>query len=187
MLRDGKKVNKSLFSMDYEVSERGFDRDIQDIRLMLSDMGIYDEVLYDKSDNTYYLTGQECYQLDEAESYILVKLLLNSNAFRKDEAEGLIETLVLATDKHKRKLLIEKLKPDMELYDNKNHEKAIVKLIQDLSNCIIAEHRLEIYCRDKSYRVKPIRILCEKNRFKLYCKNDDIVLNVEEIDRFDIL
>lgn len=172
LLRDGKKINKSLFSMDLNVSERGFDRDIQAIRCMLSDMGIYDEIVYDRSDNTYYLTGQDYRQLDEAESYIFAKLLLGGKGFRKDEAEKLLEALVFATDRHKRTAFAQKLEDGIEEYKDIGHNQPIVKLIHDLSNCIVMDRRISLMYSKKQYRVKPIKILFEKAGFILVAENE---------------
>lgn len=177
LLRDGIRVNKSTFSLDYEVSERGFDRDIQDIRLMLSDMGIYDEVVYDKSDNAYYMTGQENHHLDETDAFIFAKLLLDSKGFRKDETDELLENLIKATDKHKKKLLSKKLEADMEHYEAASHNQPIVKLIQDLSNCIMTEKQISLSYNGKDYRVKPQSITFEKS---------GVVLNTADADKKEV-
>lgn len=172
LLREGKKVSKTIFSMDCEVSERGFDRDIQDIRLMLSDMGIYDEILYDKIDNTYYLTGQDYHQLDETEAYIFAKLLLSGRGFRKDEAEKLLDALAFATDRNKRTVLARKLTEDINEYKDIGHNQPIVKLIQDLSNCIVMDRRISLEYKEKNHKVKPVNILFEKAGFMLVAENE---------------
>lgn len=190
LLRDGKKINKTLFSLDYEVSERGFDRDIQDIRLMLGDMGIYDEIIYDKSDNTYYLTGQDYYQLDETSAFIFGKLLLSSKDFREDETEELLKSLSLVTDKHKRSLLSQKFNTDTLRCDEKNNKNAIVKLIHDLSNCILNQWRISLCYNKKTYIVKPTNINFDKSGFVLYAEDKNKELQsflIKKIAEFKVI
>ena len=190
LFQDGKKINKTLFSLDYEVSERGFDRDIQDIRLMLSDMGIYDEVLYDKSDNTYYLTGRDYHQLDETSAFIFGKLLLSSKDFRKDETEELLKTLVSVTDKHKRSTLSQKFNTDMLQINAANNKNAIVKLIQDLSNCILTQRKISLCYNKKAYMVKPININFDKSGFVLYAEDKNKELQsflIKKITEFKVI
>lgn len=59
----GKNLNKENFCEENGISERSFDRDIEDIRLFLSDEQAYCELEYDRKNNTYYLTqtlGKKC-------------------------------------------------------------------------------------------------------------------------------
>lgn len=53
-LINGKVVNKTTFSINCKISERTFDRDIQDIRLFLSEKFSPTELLFDKSKNGYF-------------------------------------------------------------------------------------------------------------------------------------
>ena len=47
-LCDGVEVDKASFCIEHGISERSFDRDIEDIRLFLNEIYSGDDVIYDK-------------------------------------------------------------------------------------------------------------------------------------------
>lgn len=57
-LTQGKNVNKFEFCMETDCLPRTFDRDIEDVRLYLSEMYEGRELLYDRNGNFYYLSGK---------------------------------------------------------------------------------------------------------------------------------
>lgn len=69
-LAQGKKVNKLNFCMEVDCLERTFDRDIEDIRLYLSEFFCTQELIYDRLENVYYFTNSNRYLLEE-EEYLL--------------------------------------------------------------------------------------------------------------------
>lgn len=62
-LSRGEKINKQAFCDQYEVSKRTFDRDINDIRMFLSEIFTSSELVFDHYRNEYYLS--DCRAIDE--------------------------------------------------------------------------------------------------------------------------
>ena len=54
-LISGEKVNKKSFCNEVQCLPRSFDRDIEDIRLFLSELYISDELVYSRTSNAYFL------------------------------------------------------------------------------------------------------------------------------------
>ncbi len=58
-LIQGKSVNKHAFIEKYELNERSFERDIKTLRNFLMEMHIASEIVFDRRENTYYLSSWE--------------------------------------------------------------------------------------------------------------------------------
>ena len=74
----GYKVNKQLFCLEEGITERSFDRDIQDVRSYLSEKQPYCKVLYDRVNNNYYMTHTLGKKLESEETLFLINVLLNT-------------------------------------------------------------------------------------------------------------
>ncbi|MDD2426285.1 MAG: hypothetical protein PHU00_09745, partial [Bacteroidales bacterium] len=95
-LLNGQYIDKITFSLDHGINERTFDRDIEDVRLFLSDSFSLSELVFDKETCSYYLTGDKPKYLDRMDAVIIGKILLSGNSLRKDEADGLLNALFSA-------------------------------------------------------------------------------------------
>ena len=93
-LLKGELVDKITYSLEYGVNERTFDRDIEEIRMFLSETYSSDELLFDRETNTYYLTGRRPQYIDRMDATVISKILLESKAFCTVEMQGLIDTIL---------------------------------------------------------------------------------------------
>ena len=71
--------------MQTESTGRTFDRDIEDVRLYLSEDYSTKEVIYDRSNNCYVLSGVTKQDLEISEYRFIERLLIQSELLRKDE------------------------------------------------------------------------------------------------------
>lgn len=56
-LSRGERVNKSNFCLEYKITGRTFDRDVEDIRLFLSELYTSSELVFDRATNSYIITN----------------------------------------------------------------------------------------------------------------------------------
>ncbi len=196
MLAKGNKVYKSIFSMEHEINERSFDRDIEDIRLFLSEIYSPNELVFDKAENAYYITGQTRSEIDSGEAYVLAKTLLGSKALRKDEAEGIVESLIGVVSNKEARILKSKLSNDVISYDGGKHDKAILKFIRDLSNCIFENKYIKMKYHISEQNVQEIEVYpkdiqCENSQFVLYASktkaDNPTKYLIDKIEEFEII
>ena len=88
-LLNGEHIDKAAFSLEHNITERSFDRDVEDIRLFLSEIFSSSELLFDKISGTYYLTGEQPQYIDRMEAVTIGRILLSSTSLRYDEMMGL--------------------------------------------------------------------------------------------------
>ena len=130
-LMKGNIVYKASYSVDFDVSERSFDRDIQDIRLFLSDSFSGLELIYDEKQRGYYIKNlAEKREIAIGECYILTKLLLDSRPLRTDDQSEIVKIMLSQLPRQSRNRVLPVLQhtpaPPERL------DKASVKLVEDL-------------------------------------------------------
>ena len=192
----GHKVSKFLFSMEHGINERSFDRDIEDIRLFLSEIYSPEELVFDKVENAYYITGQTRSEIDSGEAYVLAKTLLGSKALRKDEAEGIVESLIGVVSNKEARFLKSKLANDVISYDGVKHDKAILKFVRDLSNCIFENKHIRMKYHATKGTIEEIElypkdIQCVNSQFVLTASllktDDEKKYIIDKIEEFEII
>jgi len=130
----GEGVNKTVFCIENECSARAFDRDIEDIRLYLSESYSVSELIYDRSRNVYYLSGAERTNLESVEYLFVEQILRDMAVLRKDEFEILTAHLLSNTEKTKS---FDWLKQEEHNgYKSPSHNKALLKIHGDLVTVI---------------------------------------------------
>ena len=142
-LLTGKKVSKQTFCVDQEINERSFDRDIEDIRLFLSEELPYCELLYDRINKNYYLSHTIGSTLTGEESLFLSNALLAQKNVRSDELNGMLESLINITDFSRRNLIYKLLKKRNRLNNDPNSN-AILKMHWDLERAIFNCNQIEL-------------------------------------------
>lgn len=153
----GEPVSKLSFCMETDTSERNFDRDIEDIRLYLSEMYQVDEVLYDRSNNNYYLSGVQRQELEIIEYRFLEHMLIESKVLRRDELAGILYRLASNTKNINR--YIEKGITSLENYEDM-HSAALLKMHGDIEMMIRDKQAIGIRCLVDKELIEKVVIPC---------------------------
>lgn len=131
----GHIVSKEDFCREYEVTQRSFDRDIEDIRLFLSEAYSGSELRYDRKRNGYFLTNLNVSkELTSMEIILLLTILRESRALRTDEFDGLTESVIETSEQWKKKETKEIAKKIKEKYQPVNHKKSFDEVVLGFTN-----------------------------------------------------
>lgn len=133
-LMQGEKIGKIRFCMETNSLPRTFDRDIEDIRIYLSESYDHRELIYDRQKSVYYLTSSQTKSLERMEYLFLERILLDTRILRFDEMDVLLSHLAENTDVSFSMKLHEK--EAIQQYDEPIHQKAILKMHRDLVEVI---------------------------------------------------
>ena len=77
--------------METDYLPRTFDRDIEDIRLFLSEIFLNEELVYNRLDNVYYFSKSQRKPLESTEYLFLERVLLDTGALHLDEMKELMK------------------------------------------------------------------------------------------------
>ena len=158
-LCDGKRIYKKAYCADMEIDRRTFDRDIEDIRLFLSETYSGNELIYDRSEESYYLTYHSKVQmLSDMEMTMILASLNESQVLRQDEYEGIVTTILDSGEKNKQKVLKSIARRNIRNYKSKGRDKAILKMQWDLQQCISECDVIELCMEDeKNMKMRKMR------------------------------
>ena len=184
-LLNGQHINKALFSWEHGINERSFDRDIEDIRLFLSELHLLRDVIYDKHSDTYYLTGDTPVYMERMDAAIIARILLDSQVLRNDEMTGLCEALLKTTVPKDAAAIQNYLKYDTAQYQS-DIKVPILKLLGDLYAAIDSGTDIELAIHTTKSDlppivVSPLEISMKDGRFYLIAA---INKNIADISHF---
>lgn len=130
----GEEINKTLFCFENECSPRSFDRDIEDIRLYLSESFNFMDLTYDRGRNIYFMEVTKKLELEPMEYLLLERILKDTAVLRKDEFEIMTSHLLSNTE---NSALLDDFKREVcSSYESPLHNKALVKMHGDLVTII---------------------------------------------------
>lgn len=158
-LARGEKINKTVFCFQNDCSYRTFERDVEDIRLFLSESFSSRELTYNKISNTYYIEGAKRTGLEPLEYLFVERVLKDTAVLRNDEMERLLSHLLSNTE-NAQSLIRQNENVD---YLSPSHGKALLKMHSDLLSAITSKMCIRIkYFRgngDELYQdVVPCRV-----------------------------
>lgn len=195
-LINGEKVNKTVFCFEHDCSPRTFDRDIQEIRLFLSESFSPFELKYNHSTNTYFMDGSKRELLEPMEYLLIERILKDSKILRKDEFEILLDHLLHNTDK--MNTLDVRKKELCNKYQSPFHNKALLKMHGDLVKVIRSKQCINIHYfksngDDVRYKIIPCDIKFDLGYLYLIAyqveNNNEYpaYYRLDRIDSFEIL
>ncbi|MBM6753043.1 hypothetical protein H6A65_16405 [Mediterraneibacter glycyrrhizinilyticus] len=136
-LLEGKKIYKKSFCTDTGINRRTFDRDIEDIRLYFSESYIGYDLIYDRSDESYYLDNYHReIPLSAMEVSFLIALVKSSQILRKDEYMQLAYNIIHTCVWNKQEVLSEIFRKEINAYPQDVKKEALLKMQWDLQQCI---------------------------------------------------
>jgi len=189
----GEIINKARFCLETECRSRSFDRDIEDIRLYLSESYSTSELRYDRREGGYLLTETVQQPLENTEYMLVEKIMLESGILRKDEMDELLFHIALHTENARR--AAEKEKYAIARYVEPEHGQPLLKMFEDL-NTAIDNHQVIRICGDKFYlgymNIIPCEILCRDKKIWLLAlaaeeDGQELLIPLEEIQSFSVI
>lgn len=174
-LNKGEVLVKDKIAIEFGVSKKTIQRDIDDLRAYLAETHFLEtEVLikYDKSKKGYYLIRFEREWLTNEEVLALCKILLESRAFQKEELKGIIGKLMSQVVPNDRKTVSEIVKNELFHYIPLKHNKKLLSPIWKISQFITKQEIISfVYTRqdgtESSRTVKPVAIMFSEFYFYL--------------------
>lgn len=174
-LNKGELLIKDKMAIEFNVSEKTIQRDIDDLRAYLAETHFSEtEVLikYDKSKGGYYLVRFEREWLTNEEVLALCKILLESRAFQKEELNGIIGKLMSQVVPNDRKTVGEIVKNELSQYIPLKNNKKLLSPIWELSLFISKQEIVTFsYARQdgnvNDRTVKPVAIMFSEYYFYL--------------------
>lgn len=145
----GEHIHKVDFAETHNVSERSVERDIEDIRLFLSEIHASSKLVFDKLENVYYLSSHNSSNFNSIESIVLLKIILGTRALIKNEVEIIIKSLRLNLSPQDRKEIVRSIQNEIDNYISPLHNKPLLNSLNELNRAIMNKSMIKIsYVKD---------------------------------------
>ena len=184
-LNSGEVIRKSETAIEFGVTERTIQRDIDDIRAFYCDntfgIGHGKNIIFDRRENGYRLSDGEYDALTNSEILAVCKILLESRTLVKDEMMPILDKLLQCCVPPKNKKAVMQLIGNEKFhYVEPHHGKKFVDILWTLGEAIREQRFIEIkYERLKNKetvkrKLKPVGIMVSEFYFYLTAFIDDI-------------
>ena len=160
-LMNGERIKKNLFMKEFEVGRRSFDRYIQTVRLMLSDVYAPNEVCYDVKNNEYYLSGLAQGKLHGIKILPPILLMLESGALSAKDTVEILTEFFSAIPMNERTILQRTVQRLTSAYEFKVSD-SILKVIWDLNLIIDRGTKIFLIYENENRKLEREKILPEK-------------------------
>ncbi len=184
------RLNRENVIEEYKINSRTFDRDINDIRNVLSELHEQDELIYDRNDKCYYLSRGGQQDFAGTDVMALLKVLLGSRAFCHDEMMRMVDTIRSLLPYKNRKELYYAIEDELKNYIAPLHGKAILELQWKINKCIINKQKIQIaYVKANGKRIErdvlPVNIVFAEFYFYLVAFRDETEYEYPAFFRLD--
>ena len=192
-LQQGELLKKAELVQQFGVTDRSFQRDIDDIRAFLSDHDNLDsaerELIYDYKLKGYRLTGVEKHELTDGEALAVCKILLESRSLRRDELFPILEKIIMGCiPANNQKQAAQLISNEKFLYIEPRHGKPLIEMLWQIGQSVMEQQYLVIEyqrLKDKatvSRLVKPVGIMFSEFYFYMTAYIEHLDRNDEHAD-----
>ena len=195
----GEILQKQNLALEYHVSPRSIQRDIETLRSYLAEQGLSQEVILDRGEHGYRLQNCRSQNLSNDEILAVCKILLESRSMRRDEMQQILEKLVACcVPLRSREAVRELIANELFHYIPPHHNKPILQGLWQIGQAVRERRVMEIeYERMKEpryvwRRVQPVGLMFSEYYFYLtayledkttFDNPDDIFPTIYRIDR----
>ena len=197
-LLTGEVLHKDKLALEYGVTTRSIQRDIDSIRDFCSNQatrhGETADVIYDRTIGGFRLVNSRTVTLSNAELFAVSKILLENRSLSKAEIEKIILELVDAClPTAEKKKMSELLRNELFHYVEPHHGKCLIDMIWNLSSAVYHQKLVHIEYQKTNgsiskVSVKPLGITCSEYYFYLiayYGANEKLHPGYPTIYRID--
>ena len=170
----GQVLGKAELAQEYGVSERSIQRDMESLRYFLTEQGLSQDVIFDRSEHGYRLVNNIPKGLTNSEILAVCKILLESRSMRKDEMLPILDKLLdCAVPEENKRAVTELIANEKFHYIPPHHDKPILAGLWEIGQAIQKHRIMEIdYERLKEpklvkRRVYPVGIMFSEYYFYL--------------------
>ncbi len=173
-LLSGQRLGKAELAVEYNVTTRSIQRDIESLRYFLADQGLAQDVVFDRTAKGYRLTDVAPKGLSNSEILAVCKILLESRSMRKDEMLPILDKLIdCAVPKESQKAVKALIANEQRHYMEPHHHQPILNGLWEIGLAVKNRQIIQIeYERMKepklvSRRVQPAGIMFSEYYFYL--------------------
>ncbi len=144
-LSDGQTVKKSELAREFGITQRSVQRDMESLRVFLSEEMLGREIIYDTKAKGYRLLNTAVKALSKSEILAVCKILLESRSMRQDEMMPILDKLLACCVADPDKKAVTRLIANERFhYIEPQHKKHILNGLWELGQAVEHHRVMEI-------------------------------------------
>ena len=184
------RIHKAGYAVEYQMTTRSVERDISTIRCMLAELHVGRELLFDRLDDSYYLSDDGKEFLSGMEVMTILKVLLGSRSLRRDEMTALVQSICQMLPPKDRKKVSDAIQDEVRGYIGPLHGQALLKMAWDLNYCISKQQKICLHYKNKQgdmlqRKVLPLNLVFAEYYFYLVAMLDGAAYEYPAFFRVD--
>lgn len=180
-LLNGHALSKQNLAVEFGVTERSIQRDIESLRCFLMEQVTGQDVIYDRQQKGYRLTNSIHRSLSNSEILAVCKILLESRSMRKDEMLPILDKLIdCCVPAESKRAVMELIANEKFHYVEPHHGQPILNGLWEIGQAVQQHRVMEIeYQKLKNHEtvhrvIEPVGILFSEYYFYLAAYIRDI-------------
>ena len=198
-LMAGQVLNKHTLALEYGVTERSVQRDMESLRCFLTEQNLPQDVIYDRRERGYRLVNSVPKGLTNSEILAVCKILLESRSMIRNEMLPILDKLIdCCVPEENKKAVSDLIANEKHHYMEPHHGRPILTGLWEIGQAVKKQQVLEItYERMKEprqvqRRVWPVGIMFSEYYFYLtafledksdFENPDDLFPTIYRLDR----
>ena len=173
-LMAGQVLNKYTLALEYGISERSVQRDMEALRCFLTEQNLPQDVIYDRRERGYRLVNSVPKGLTNSEILAVCKILLESRSMIQNEMIPILDKLIdCCVPEENKKAVSDLIANEKHHYMEPHHGQPILTGLWEIGQAVKKQQVLEItYVRMKEprqiqRRVWPVGIMFSEYYFYL--------------------
>lgn len=160
-LMDGQVLNKHALAIEYGITERSVQRDIESLKCFLTEQQISQDVIYDRRVQGYRLVNGIPKGLSNSEILAVCKILLESRSMLRNEMMPILDKLIdCCVPEENKKAVSDLISNEKHHYMEPHHGRPILNGLWEIGQAVKKQQILEItYERMKEPRLVQRRVL----------------------------
>lgn len=183
-LIEGRVLNKQQLALEFGVSEKSIQRDIEHLNIYLGEQTERADLMikYSRKQGGYILENAEQYHLRREDIFAIIKVMLGTRAFNQKEMNDLINMLLRQMDQSNQKMIKELIGNELLNYVPLQHNEELLTKVWEFSEIIQRRQVIEMsYTREDFITIKrylqPVGIIFSEYYFYLIAYMEELKPN----------
>lgn len=164
-LQEGKILRKKELALQFNVSLKTIQRDIDELRSIFGEDYSPYHLVYSKAQGGYVLDAETTDILNEQEILATLKILLESRAFLKEEMKAILKKMYRHLPRERQRMIDAYVSNEMHYYVELTHRSSIMDKVYELAEAsrgkqaVMIMYKKEHEPEAKAYHIEPLGVV----------------------------
>lgn len=157
-LLQGKSIRKPECMQLHSITSRTFERDLEDIRMFLYDSYLTMDLIFDRANNCYYMSGISNNDVNIPEIISMLRIILDSRSFTKKDMGEVVKTVFSMMKWHSLGYFMPQIKEEITSYNPVVNDASIMNRYMSFSKCIEDREKIILHYKKADNELAHLKV-----------------------------